>query len=109
MSVARGIAGVAAFAVLGAGSLIGLPGPAQAQELTLRLHNFNSPKAIANRLFMRPWAKEIEEEVGRQGEGPGLPGDAARRQAVRSLRPGAGRGRRHRLDACPAIPPAVFR
>lgn len=60
MALIRGIAGAAALAVLG--PLLALPGAAQAQELTLRLHNFNSPKAIANRLFMRPWAKEIEKK-----------------------------------------------
>ena len=62
MGVTRAIAGAAALAVLGAGLPFALPGGAEAQELTLRLHNFNSPKAIANRLFMRPWAKEIEEK-----------------------------------------------
>ncbi len=62
MDVMRAIAGAAALAVLGAGSPFALPGGAEAQELTLRLHNFNSPKAIANRLFMRPWAKEIEKK-----------------------------------------------
>ncbi len=62
MGAMQGIAGVAALAVLGAGSLFALPGGTQAQQLTLRLHNFNSPKAIANRLFMRPWAKEIEKK-----------------------------------------------
>ena len=36
-------------------------GEPQAQEVTLRLHNFNSPKAIANRLFMMPWAAELEK------------------------------------------------
>ena len=58
----RGIAGAAALAVLVAGIAAAFPGEARAQDLTLRLHNFNSPKAIANRLFMRPWAKEIEEK-----------------------------------------------
>lgn len=64
MGVTRVIAGVATLAALGAGSPFALPGSVQAQELTLRLHNFNSPKAIANRLFMRPWAKEIEKKSG---------------------------------------------
>ncbi len=36
---------------------------AAAQEVTLRLHNFNSPKAIANRLFMGPWAKALEKKT----------------------------------------------
>ena len=66
MGVMRAIAGAAALAVLAAGSTFALPGGAEAQELTLRLHNFNSPKAIANRLFMRPWAKEIEKKSAGQ-------------------------------------------
>lgn len=37
-------------------------GTVAAQKITLRLHNFNSPKAIANRMFMRPWAKEVAAE-----------------------------------------------
>lgn len=36
-------------------------GESQAQEVTLRLHNFNSPKAIANSHFMNPWAAELEK------------------------------------------------
>jgi TRAP-type C4-dicarboxylate transport system substrate-binding protein len=39
-----------------------IPGGApRAQEVTLRLHNFNSPKAIANSQFMVPWAAELEK------------------------------------------------
>lgn len=30
-----------------------------AEPLTLRVHTFNSPKAIVNELFLAPWAKEI--------------------------------------------------
>ena len=32
---------------------------AGAEALTLRVHTFNSPKAIVNELFLAPWAKEI--------------------------------------------------
>jgi TRAP-type C4-dicarboxylate transport system substrate-binding protein len=45
-------------------ALMGAQAPqAAAQQVTLRLHNFNSPKAIANRLFMRPWAKALENKT----------------------------------------------
>ena len=31
-----------------------------AEPITLRLHTFNSPKAIVNQLFLEPWAREVE-------------------------------------------------
>ena len=31
-----------------------------AEPITLRVHTFNSPKAIVNQLFLEPWAREIE-------------------------------------------------
>ena len=31
-----------------------------AEPITLRLHTFNSPKAIVNKLFLEPWSREIE-------------------------------------------------
>ncbi|MCY4497032.1 MAG: TRAP transporter substrate-binding protein [Rhodospirillaceae bacterium] len=34
---------------------------AGAEPITLRLHTFNSPKSIAVRLFLQPWAEEIEQ------------------------------------------------
>ena len=34
-----------------------------AEPITLRLHTFNSPKSIAVRLFLQPWAEEIEERT----------------------------------------------
>ena len=34
---------------------------AAASDVTLRVHTFNSPKAIAVRLFLEPWAKEVED------------------------------------------------
>ena len=37
---------------------VATPG-AGAEPLTLRLHTFNSPKAIANQLFLEPWAREV--------------------------------------------------
>ena len=37
---------------------------AGAEPITLRLHTFNSPKSIAVRLFLQPWAEEIEERTG---------------------------------------------
>ena len=36
---------------------------AGAEPITLRLHTFNSPKSIAVRLFLQPWAEEIEERT----------------------------------------------
>ena len=62
MSVMRGAAVQAAFALLATAVLCSLPTGAGAEPITLRLHNFNSPKAIANRLFMQPWAEEIERK-----------------------------------------------
>ena len=32
----------------------------KAEPITLRLHTFNSPKAIVNQLFLEPWSREIE-------------------------------------------------
>ena len=58
----REIAKWAATPLLLAG--LGLsPCVSQAQEVTLRLHNFNSPKAIANSQFMMPWAAELEKST----------------------------------------------
>ena len=37
---------------------------AAAEPITLRLHTFNSPKSIAVRQFLQPWAKEVEERSG---------------------------------------------
>ena len=36
---------------------------AGAEPITLRLHTFNSPQSIAVRLFLQPWAEEIEERT----------------------------------------------
>ena len=44
-----------------AATLCGLSNGASAEEIVLRLHTFNSPKSIAVRLFLQPWAEEIEE------------------------------------------------
>ena len=38
-------------------------GSAGAETITLRLHTFNSPQSIAVRLFLQPWAEEIEERT----------------------------------------------
>lgn len=56
--------GAAGLALVLAGLCVLPSSDAAAQQVTLRLHNFNSPKAIANRLFMKPWAKEIEKKSG---------------------------------------------
>ena len=56
MGVIRRIAGSAALALL-----CSVPNHVYAEQITLRLHHFNSPKSIAHRLFMQPWADEIEK------------------------------------------------
>ena len=62
MRVGRGIAGAAALIFFATGLLCSLPNRAEAEQIILRLHHFNSPKAIAHRLFMQPWADEIEKK-----------------------------------------------
>lgn len=37
---------------------------ADAEPVTLRLHTFNSPKSLAVRSFLLPWASEIEDRSG---------------------------------------------
>ena len=51
----------AALAPLAAGLLFANPDSADAEPITLRLHTFNSPRAIAVQQFLLPWASEIEE------------------------------------------------
>ena len=46
---------------LAAALFCALAGSAGAEPITLRLHTFNSPKSIAVRLFLQPWAEEIEQ------------------------------------------------
>lgn len=52
MGVMHSVAGYTVFILLAAAALCSFPNGAGAEEVTLRLHNFNLPKAIANRLFM---------------------------------------------------------
>lgn len=40
------------------------PSSADTERTTLRLHHFNSPKSIAHRLFIQPWADEVEKKSG---------------------------------------------
>ena len=61
MGMTRRAFGLAAAASLATGIFLAHLNTAAAEPITLRVHNFNSPKAIANRLFLLPWAKEIEE------------------------------------------------
>lgn len=49
-------------AALGAALLATASLPAAAQEVTLTIHHFLSPKAPAQAAFIEPWAKKIEEE-----------------------------------------------
>ena len=39
-------------------------GSSGAESITLRVHTFNSPKAIVNQLFLAPWAKEVAARSG---------------------------------------------
>jgi TRAP-type C4-dicarboxylate transport system substrate-binding protein len=50
------------FAKLGGVALAGLilTGPAAAQEVTLTLHHFLSPKSVAHTEMLQPWAEEVE-------------------------------------------------
>ena len=48
---------------LAAALFCALASSAGAEPITLRLHTFNSPKSIAVRLFLQPWAEEIEERT----------------------------------------------
>ena len=57
-----GTVGRAVWAVIVTVFLCSFPPGADAERITLRLHHFNSPKAIAHRLFMQPWADEIERK-----------------------------------------------
>ncbi|MYI68077.1 MAG: TRAP transporter substrate-binding protein, partial [Boseongicola sp. SB0673_bin_14] len=62
MRVGRGLSGAVALVLFAAGLLCSSPDRAEAEQIILRLHHFNSPKAIAHRLFLQPWADEIEEK-----------------------------------------------
>ena len=64
MGTIRRSFGRAAAAWLAAGISIACVNGAGAEPITLRVHTFNSPKAIANRLFLQPWAGEVEEKSG---------------------------------------------
>ena len=44
--------------------LCALVNTADAEPVTLRLHTFNSPKSLAVRSFLLPWASEIEDRSG---------------------------------------------
>ena len=54
----------ALFPALAAAIFCALSNDAVAEPVTLRLHTFNSPKSIAVRLFLHPWAQEIAERTG---------------------------------------------
>ena len=51
----------ATLAALAAGLPPAHSGSADAEPVTLRLHTFNSPRAIAVQQFLLPWAAEVEE------------------------------------------------
>jgi TRAP-type transport system periplasmic protein len=62
MSIKKILLGASLPSIIVAGLMAWTPNVANAQEVTLKLHNFLSPKAIGNRLFMKPWAKKLEAE-----------------------------------------------
>ncbi len=64
MRTIREFAGIAALVFVAMGLLFSVPDRADAEQITLRLHHFNSPKAIAHRLFLQPWADEVERKSG---------------------------------------------
>ena len=68
MRLLRGVAGWATFAVLCAGMVCALSSSVDAEQVTLRLHTFSAPQAIANRVFIQPWAQAIEEKSGNRVE-----------------------------------------
>ncbi len=68
MEMLRGAAGYAMFAALCAGIVCAPSSSVDAEQVTLRLHTFSAPKAIAYRLFIQPWAQAIEERSGNRVE-----------------------------------------
>ena len=62
MRALRGFAGFTALTLVITGLALSVPGRADAEQIILRLHHFNSPKAIAHRLFLLPWAEEVEKK-----------------------------------------------
>ena len=61
-SISRRFSIVGAFILTAIGLLCALPNGTEAEQIILRLHHFNSPKAIAHRQFLQPWADEIEKK-----------------------------------------------
>ena len=61
MGVIRAVLACALVPSLAAAAFCALATDAGAEPITLRLHTFNSPKSIAVRLFLQPWAEEIEQ------------------------------------------------
>ena len=57
--IGRSVIGSVALALLCA-----LFHTAEAESVTLRVHTFNSPKALADRAFLVPWARALEERSG---------------------------------------------
>ncbi len=51
------------FPALVAALFCALASSAGAEQITLRLHTFNSPRSIAVQSFLQPWADEIEERT----------------------------------------------
>ena len=64
----RGVPGWATCAALCAGMVCAPLSSVDAEQITLRLHTFSAPQAIAHRLFIQPWAQAIEEKSGNRVE-----------------------------------------
>ena len=60
--IRRAVANVA-LPALAAALFFALASNVGAEQITLRLHTFNSPRSIAVQLFLQPWAEEIEERT----------------------------------------------
>ena len=63
MGVIRAVLACALVLSLAVAAFCALATGAGAEPITLRVHHFNSPKSIAHRLFLQPWADEIEERT----------------------------------------------
>ncbi|MYE37672.1 MAG: TRAP transporter substrate-binding protein [Rhodobacteraceae bacterium] len=51
-----------AMIIMVSGMLFLVPNRSNSEQIILRLHHFNSPRAIAHQQFLMPWAKEIEDK-----------------------------------------------
>jgi TRAP-type C4-dicarboxylate transport system substrate-binding protein len=62
--MSRIVKSLCAAAVVGAALFAGPVAPVQAQEVTLRVHQFLPPQAPVPKNFIAPWAAKVEKESG---------------------------------------------